>query len=160
MRTEGKNVQPPEQLLAGYIVIYSHFMLLVSTKNGHDCLKLVALLNVTNISVNKVVMMVNKFSLMMIIIIIIIIIILFLLCPPSPTQYSLSSYQTLLVYIYHLRITLQPRLSIYLFLLPYMCPSLVGYIAAKPLLLCLSVSFHVSSLWVLFYVCLHFTQGV
>jgi len=41
--------------------MFLHFMLLVSAKNGHDCLKLIALLNVTNISVNKVVMMVNKF---------------------------------------------------------------------------------------------------
>jgi hypothetical protein len=36
-------------------------MILVSAKNGHDWLKLVALLNVTDIGVNKVVMRVKKF---------------------------------------------------------------------------------------------------
>lgn len=83
------------------------------------------------------------------------------LSPPPPhliQVIQLSNSFFFLVHIYHLRITLQPRLSICLFLLPYMCPPLVGYLATKPLLLCLFPS--VSTLWFLLYVCLHFAQGV
>lgn len=92
-------------------------MILVSAKNGHDWLKLVALLNVTDIGVNKVVMRVKKFfsddddS--------------FLLWPPPPLNTG------------YLVITLS--------LLPCLYLPFEGYLATKTVHLSPSSSLHVST---------------